>query len=426
MTTEDRVQGHQRVFSAERRINGVRLVVVLSGVALYPMFFDAQNSRPALAWALLVSAFLYGLWMLVYEPYRRLPMLLSAYFASVSDAFFTMLWLYATGGITSPFFVATYMAIVAVAFRFRGREAAFAAGVYGVCYLAMVVGLGQWLGHEGDIVVRITYMGLAALFGWAIARERLEAHEAKERVLEEAVKAREAFLSIASHELKTPLHALSLNFELLQLHLEERGNGDTTILARRLQRQITRLDRLVRDLLNVARVTHQGITLCPTMTSLSILLEAGLNDLQLAHGDNGRMPKVVLDIEPGIEGLWDTEYLTQLVGNLLSNAVKYGRGSPIAVSAFRQNGSAFVRVADHGIGIPKADQERVFRQFERNVSEREFGGFGVGLWIAQTVAHAHGGHISVESEAGQGATFTVRLPLATKSMPGSREPGSPR
>jgi signal transduction histidine kinase len=109
-------------------------------------------------------------------------------------------------------------------------------------------------------------------------------------------------------------------------------------------------------------------------------------------------------------GTWDRQRLEQVVHTLLSNAMKFGAGSPIEVTIESSDGVARLAMQDHGIGIAPEDQERIFRQFERAVSVRHYGGFGVGLWIARQIVEAHGGTIRVESESGAGARFIVELP----------------
>ena len=98
--------------------------------------------------------------------------------------------------------------------------------------------------------------------------------------------------------------------------------------------------------------------------------------------------------------------------NLLHNAIKYGEGKPVRVSLEADGGVATLTVEDHGIGIPAADQRRIFERFERAVSARQYGGMGIGLFIVDQILKAHEGEIEVHSEPGRGATFVVRLPRA--------------
>src|SRR5262249_26054393 len=107
---------------------------------------------------------------------------------------------------------------------------------------------------------------------------------------------------------------------------------------------------------------------------------------------------------------WDRLRLEQVVANLLSNALKYGAGKPVHIEIAAAAGGARLTVSDGGIGISTDDMTRIFERFERGVSGRQFGGFGLGLYIVRQLVEAHGGSISVDSRVGSGSTFTVVLP----------------
>ena len=109
-------------------------------------------------------------------------------------------------------------------------------------------------------------------------------------------------------------------------------------------------------------------------------------------------------------GTWDRDGLDQVVTNLLSNAIKFGRGQPIDLIVETRRDFAGVRVRDRGIGVVPEDRERIFERFERGVSERSFGGLGLGLWIARQIVTAHGGRIGVEIPDEPGAEFFFWLP----------------
>jgi len=119
---------------------------------------------------------------------------------------------------------------------------------------------------------------------------------------------------------------------------------------------------------------------------------------------------VELRQEGNVTGSWDPVRLDQVIDNLLSNAAKYGAGKPVEVWLGERGERVVLEVRDHGIGVEPEDQARIFGQFERAVSRRRFGGFGLGLWIARRVVEAHGGTIRLTSAPGLGATFTVELP----------------
>jgi signal transduction histidine kinase len=112
-----------------------------------------------------------------------------------------------------------------------------------------------------------------------------------------------------------------------------------------------------------------------------------------------------------IVGHWDRERVEQMIGSLLSNALKYGAGKPIGVQLRSAGGWAEITVRDRGMGIAPGDLERIFGRFERAVSVRNYGGLGLGLYLTREIVQSHGGSIHATSTPGEGAAFTIRLPL---------------
>ena len=116
----------------------------------------------------------------------------------------------------------------------------------------------------------------------------------------------------------------------------------------------------------------------------------------------GQLGPVVVRCEPHVTGRWDRERIEQAVENLVENAVKYGQGKPVEIDVRTEDGEVVLQVTDHGVGIDEDHQKRIFERFERAVSTRDFGGLGLGLWIARRVVEASGGRIAVRSEPGLG------------------------
>lgn len=241
------------------------------------------------------------------------------------------------------------------------------------------------------------------------AIEHARAYQAAQR----AIDARDDFLSVAGHELRTPLAALSLQLETLKAALDSgRLEKERDKYAARIEKslgQVARLGKLVDDLLDVARVSTGRLALEPTTVDLAEIVRETATRLSEVAARAGSA--ISVDAPAPVVGAWDPRRLEQVVANLVGNAVKYGEGKPIEVSCAARGTDAALVVRDHGIGIAAADQDRVFRRFERAVPEANYAGLGLGLWIVREIVEAHGGRISLASEPGRGTTFEVVLPL---------------
>ena len=233
-----------------------------------------------------------------------------------------------------------------------------------------------------------------------------------------AISARDEFISIASHELKTPLTALKLRLESAT-RAGGRPGVPPTEGEERLTRALVaanattdRLVSLVDNLLDVSRVQAARLVLQLEPVLLSDLLSDVLGRLREQAAETGST--IELRIHEKIVGIWDRSRMEQLFTNLLTNAIKYGRGKPILIGVRTAGDRVMVRVKDSGIGISRSDQARIFRAFERVSTSARVGGLGLGLYIGQQIAAAHGGTLSVESDIDRGATFTLDLPLVAE------------
>jgi signal transduction histidine kinase len=247
---------------------------------------------------------------------------------------------------------------------------------------------------------------------WMI--QQLQRFRGAERKLERAIQARDEFLSVASHELNTPLTSLKLQVQSLTRTL---ARGDTTALtpekvartAERTDRQLRRLSRLVSDLLDVSRIHANKLKLMLEPVEMRELVADVVERISSEFSRAG----VRLDIAPSpkVVGLWDRSRLEQVLLNLLSNALKYGAGQPVRVEVKLDGERVRLSVVDQGVGLREEDRARIFERFERAISANEASGLGLGLYIAREIVQSHGGDISVESRLGAGSTFTVTLPL---------------
>jgi signal transduction histidine kinase len=277
----------------------------------------------------------------------------------------------------------------------------------------------RWHLPGGEKILRIESARLPAAHGHpetvVLAFDDVTAMKEVEARLQEAVRVREDFVSIAGHEMKTPLTALQLTIESLT-RLCNPPPGDVSppidpqfvVKAYSVQRQVRRLIRLVDQLLDVSRISAGRFKLALETFDLCALTAA-----IIARATEERGPgqsTIELDCDGPVIGSWDRLRMDQVITNLISNAVKYGERTAISVSVRRAGGGVQLAVSDGGIGIDAAEQARIFDRFERAVSDGNVAGLGLGLWIVRQIVEAMNGRIRVESQLGRGATFVVELP----------------
>lgn len=232
------------------------------------------------------------------------------------------------------------------------------------------------------------------------------------RQAQEALRARDEFLSIASHELRTPLSALVLQLAGLQKLLHELRienlNGKIVGKIDKAVKNTDRLSKLIDSLLDVSRIATGRLQLNREEVDLTEVVR----EVTERFSDQARQAGSVLRVKamPTVKGDWDRLRLEQVLANLLSNGVKYGRGGSIDVTLEADADNARLSVRDEGIGISAEDVARVFGRFERAVPARHYGGLGLGLYITRQIVEAHGGQIRVTSAPGAGSTFTIELP----------------
>jgi PAS domain S-box-containing protein len=241
-----------------------------------------------------------------------------------------------------------------------------------------------------------------------------EEAERKKWELEEAIRARDTFLSICSHELKTPLTSLKLQAGVIRMlfeksDIEALSSPKVRELVLDTDKEINRINRLINDMLDVSRIRSGKLTLHPGQVDLSDVVREVVSHF--------RSIPTYKDVEIKVElpdhavGVWDRNRIEQIVINLLSNALKYGRGKPVRVNVNINEKDAYLMVEDQGVGIGMDDQARIFQRFERASASESISGLGLGLYIVKEIVTMHEGEISVESEVGKGSKFTVKLPL---------------
>ncbi|MGZ3773085.1 MAG: sensor histidine kinase [Pseudobdellovibrionaceae bacterium] len=236
---------------------------------------------------------------------------------------------------------------------------------------------------------------------------------------QKSIQARDEFLSLASHELKTPLTALRLTLDFLKSYFEEitpsslEEQSSVSSVLNQADKSLDRLIRFSKDLVDVSRIRSDALKLHISEFDLCLLLREIISE----HQHDFEMAKCSLSTNFPIEakGRWDRLRLKQVFEELLSNSLKYGSENLIEITIKNEDSEVKVTFRDHGIGISKEAQVRLFGYFAREGSIKNYEGLGLGLFISKGIIEAHGGTISVESEIGKGSTFIVNIRRQTLS-----------
>ena len=256
--------------------------------------------------------------------------------------------------------------------------------------------------EEQQVITSFAYQ-----FGIAVDNARL--FEAQQ----EALQVKDQFLSIVSHELRTPLTTIKGYSQMLHKRLA--GDADGERFAANIDTQVSRLGRLVDDLLDVTRFARGQFELRRTHVDLRPLLEDTVARFRVVAPNHTL--QLNLDGKP-YQGHWDRDRLEQVMNNLVSNAIKYSPGGgTITVSTRQEGGEVEVSVRDQGLGIPEEEQRELFERFYRGRGQsKDIAGLGLGLYVTRRIVEAHGGTIGVKSAPDEGSEFSFTLPLVRRPV----------
>jgi PAS domain S-box-containing protein len=254
---------------------------------------------------------------------------------------------------------------------------------------------GNFLGHVGSVV-------------------EIEQQKRAEKRLEDALASRDEFISVASHQLRTPLTSLKL---FLQMTKRANSRSEKGVPAFELAgfcdsslKQVRALERLVEDLLDVSRLRSGHLAIVPERLWLADVIRESVNHIIEDSSLAGNF--IELDIDEQIQGEWDRYRLGQIVTNLVSNAIRHAPGTPIVISSKLVDGEKVeLSIRDQGPGVPSEKLANIFERSERAPLQAGNRGLGLGLFITRGLVLAHHGDIHVDASCHKGARFVVELPL---------------
>ena len=261
---------------------------------------------------------------------------------------------------------------------------------------------------RGDLSVRVPVRGSGEL------RELAVSYNAMAQQLESLDKSRNQFVSNASHELKTPLATMKILLENMLYQPDMPGELREEFMHD-MNHEIDRLTGVVTDLLTLTQMDNNRMELHRASTDVSDLALETLR--KLAPIAAKRRHRLESRITPGVTAMVDASKVQQIIYNLTENAIKYTpEGGEILVALSTTGNQIILTVTDNGLGIPADDLPHIFERFYRvdKARSRESGGTGLGLSIVRQLVTLHDGEITVDSEAGRGSTFTVKLPCGQK------------
>lgn len=405
--------GAEKALAAEKGLAAIRLAVLVHATLVYHFLMDRSGTHPGLAYLLLALAGVYSLVIYGYAPYRRYPVMRSSYFISLTDAGFVTLWLYATGGVQSPFYVVLYGAVIAMAFRFSARATLLAAGLYAASYLALLAGLGQVGGYRTEITVRLGYVFLVAATGALFAREalhqttaKLDLHNLTQR-LEQEVRERERMQA----ELAEAQRRLAESREGERLHLaQELHDGPVQdlyavsfqlgALAPRLPGEASRqplaeVQTTLRQVIQTLRAIC-GELRPPTLApfGLEVAIRSHAEGFQQAHAEL----QLHLDLMPDGQTLPERVRLAlfRIYQQALNNVAQHARARSVRVRWAFDAQAIVLEIQDDGGGF---DVPRRWIELARRGH--------LGLLGAAERAEAIGGRLEVLSAPGQGTVVRV-------------------
>jgi len=228
-----------------------------------------------------------------------------------------------------------------------------------------------------------------------------------------------SFISIASHELKTPITGLKLQAEMAKRMIEKLGPEALTPdrvkkIIDNFYNDVDRLKRLVDDILDISRINTGKLSMKFETLNVDEFMTEVIERMSFNFPKFNQLVNV--NMSTPVLAQWDPLRIEQVVTNLIANALRYGNNSEINLMTYIDGGQINISVTDNGPGISETNQKKIFERFECDLDNKTSSGLGLGLYIANEIIKSHGGQFELRSTLGKGATFTVRLPPCQKKL----------
>lgn len=401
----------ERLRRTERFISFIRLAVVTFNSILY-LTLAPSHEHHALAWTVIVIASLYALVTVFYNPEQLSPTVIPVV-NMVMDNVLIAIWLYATGGYDSPFFMLFYAEAAASVGRFGWKIGTASAGGSALLYLAVVLldegaPAYQVFARVGYIFVITAFVAYVVEAARQVEREA-NAAEATAEAYAELSRLKAAFVATVSHELRTPLTTIKGATTTLLKNQDHFDPEQVRTLLEMVERQSDQLGKLIQDLIDVATLEQGEIDFLFEWSDLEDLVRA-----EVTRAKHSIQQEIDLVVAEGAgTAKCDKALMGRVVRNLIDNASKFSSaGDVIRIEISEEPDRVSIEISDSGIGIAPEEQERIFDRFYQVDSSltRRAQGAGIGLNIARELVRLHRGEIDVRSQLGEGARFRVSLP----------------
>ncbi len=435
----------EKLYTAEHSVAILRFLVTISNTLIYLFLMDKSHSIPTLAWFVIVTATLYSLVIIIFKPYRKHQILLASFYISGTDAVFISIWILATGGFYSPFYLVFYVSIIAIALRYSNKVTIRTAIIYSILYIAVISYSEPILTHLADVLARVNHLLLISVLASMLSREVLNQINAKvalkkseeelrkrelalkemNELLEERIKERteelnnsnkallrinedlDNFVYTTSHDLKSPI----MNMEALVgiAFQEDAGKGPEREEAKsRIYNSLNRMKGTISQLAQVAKAQKEVYDDVELINFKEIVDEVIADNNEVIKNAGA---SIETDFAKDTISISRTT-IKSIVYNFISNAIKYRspeRAPLIKLTTQLCDKELILSVQDNGLGIDLAKNRdkmfTIFKRFHDNVE-----GAGIGLYMVKRMIEKNNGKIEVESKVDKGTTFKVIFP----------------